>query len=227
MRRGVYLWEILSASFEQRLRTPPCPLSGLARHVIKLALSGQHPRHIKRIFPLLSSLTNVKLAIFMNFGIDSTAMCIVDVSLFECGDYTAHIRGPSCPNAVANGPCSRPDVAGIVSKGRSCVQCLYARTLETLITINESMLRWERKCAADAILCDIMWFGPRPPSVESLEEHERTIEEMKKKLESVREAQKFPLQFTGGTELSTQSQMLSIIKFQAQEMRSILLADDE
>jgi hypothetical protein len=50
---------------------------------------------------------------------------------------------------------------------------------------------------------------------------------MKKKLESVREAQKFPLQFTGGTELSTQSQMLSIIKFQAQEMRSILLADDE
>lgn len=153
-------------------------------------------------------------------------MCLIDVSVFECGDYTLQMRGPACPNALSNSPCSQPDVYGIVSRSRSCVRCLYARSLETLISINESMLNWERKCAADAVLRKAVILGEgRLMSPTTIEEHERAIQELKAKLEVVRVVKKFPLQFSGGTELSRRSQMLAILKFQAQETRSILLAD--
>ena len=155
-------------------------------------------------------------------------MCVVDVSLFECGDYSLQLRGLPCSKVVTISPCSRPDVAAIIPRDHSCVRCLYARSLETLISINESMLRWERKCAADDALRGIIWIRRGGAGrEEDLAEHERTLQELKDKLEKVRVAQKLPLLFTQGTDDTRRSQMLAIMKFQAQEMRSVLLADDD
>lgn len=154
-------------------------------------------------------------------------MCVIDVSLFECGDYSLQVRGQPCSNAISRGPCSRPDVNSIIPRDRSCVRCIYVRSLETLIAINESMLRWEKKCATEATTSLIRIAREGILSPVAIEEHERTIRDMKAKLEDLRIAQKLPLLFTEGTDLTRRSQMLSIMKFQAEEMRSVLLADDD
>lgn len=89
------------------------------------------------------------------------------------------------------------------------------------------MLRWEKKCATEATTSLIRIAREGILSPVAIEEHERTIRDMKAKLEDLRIAQKLPLLFTEGTDLTRRSQMLSIMKFQAEEMRSVLLADDD
>jgi hypothetical protein len=154
-------------------------------------------------------------------------MCAIDVSMFECGDYSLQVQGQPCSNAISRGPCSQPDVKSIIPRDRSCVRCIYVRSLETLIAINESMLRWEKKCATEATTSLIRIAREGILSPAAIEDHERTIQDMKAKLEDLRVAQRLPLLFTEGTDLSRRSQMLAIMKFQAKEMRSVLLADED
>jgi hypothetical protein len=89
------------------------------------------------------------------------------------------------------------------------------------------MLRWEKKCATEATTSLIRIAREGILSPAAIEDHERTIQDMKAKLEDLRVAQRLPLLFTEGTDLSRRSQMLAIMKFQAKEMRSVLLADED
>lgn len=153
-------------------------------------------------------------------------MCFIDVDFFECGDYSLRVRGQPCSKVLSRGPCAQPKVNQITTRDRQCWRCIYVRSLETLVSINESILRWERKLATCFNLSIIS--SPRQSlSPEAIEEQEKSIEEMKAKVVKLQGTQKLPLLYTEGSDLTRHSQMLAILKYRAEEMRSVLLADKD
>lgn len=60
-------------------------------------------------------------------------------------------------------------------------------------------------------------------TVEALEEHERKVQGWEAAIERHRVAEQYPERIN----LTSRSQMLCVLKYQAEEMRSVILADED
>jgi hypothetical protein len=149
-------------------------------------------------------------------------MCVIDVSLFECGDYSWQQRGPPCSESIFQRICSRHVINTVAMKDHACANCFYIRSLEGVIHISERMLRFDQRSAA---LAASVGFVP-PLETPPLPDPFRSIQEMKTQLQNFRARRRRSLMCSEGTELDCGTQVLSIAKFRMEEMRSVLLADD-
>lgn len=135
-------------------------------------------------------------------------MCIADVDLAPCGHYKLVLRGEHCSNTITRTPCSQPKINRIMRNPRICSICSVIKTYRHLIDLSTSLQdTMQGRC-----------------SVETQEAWKRNMQNWEAAIERAREVERFPF---GSTDFTCRNQMLCVLKYQAEEMRSVILADED
>jgi hypothetical protein len=151
-------------------------------------------------------------------------MC-VDVILYECGDYRWHQRVGPCSHSLSEGTCSRQLIYEIVTRDRPCAKCVTIERNESYLRVKEEQLRRFKEQAADKTR-RVLTSEQTAALHTMLAKFENAISEQRSQLENARIERQKSLMGSEGTELGRGIQVLSIVKFGVEEMRAVLMSDD-